>query len=268
MQLGAVEFSSAGSWRFPWVWVQSPVRPLAECLAQRRPSREPQHLRSWAANSPLGSVVRCNRLVTQPRELVVPGEGELAGARLDLLIVPHASCLRRPLHRPARVAAGGQPATRAATPARSWFRVSTERPSLTATSASVQPTGRSRMHGTCDAEAPPTCKPRQLQNDCRPGCRCPAASLGPWRCHRCWRGTRRRTPPTALPRLGRPGGRSSAADGNRLGRGRRQADELPACGSRPWARSIQRSCDGRASPRAAAKPSVISSTENWRRARS
>ncbi|HEX2158734.1 MAG TPA: phosphatase PAP2 family protein [Actinomycetes bacterium] len=41
-----------------------------------------------------------------------------------------------------------------------------------------------------------------------------------------------------------------------------------ACRSRPWARSMWRSWDGMASPRVAAKASVISSTENCRWARS
>ena len=40
-----------------------------------------------------------------------------------------------------------------------------------------------------------------------------------------------------------------------------------ACRSRPRSRSIRRSWDGRASPRAAANPSVISSVLNWSRAR-
>jgi hypothetical protein len=48
-----------------------------------------------------------------------------------------------------------------------------------------------------------------------------------------------------------------------LGSSRRNS----ACRSRPWALSIRRSWDGRASPRAAANPSVISSTVNWPRAR-
>src|SRR6266508_6897608 len=42
--------------------------------------------------------------------------------------------------------------TRAASPARSWFSVSTERPSLTVASATVQPTGKARTHGTIDAD--------------------------------------------------------------------------------------------------------------------
>jgi len=41
-----------------------------------------------------------------------------------------------------------------------------------------------------------------------------------------------------------------------------------ACRSRPWARSIRRSWDGMVRPRVAANASLISWTENWRRARS
>ena len=48
----------------------------------------------------------------------------------------------------------------------------------------------------------------------------------------------------------------------RLGSGRVNSP----CRSRPWARSIRRSCDGNASPRAAANPSLISSMLNCRNA--
>jgi hypothetical protein len=41
-----------------------------------------------------------------------------------------------------------------------------------------------------------------------------------------------------------------------------------ACRSRPFSRSMWRSWEGMANPRVAANPSLISWTENWRRARS
>jgi hypothetical protein len=71
----------------------------------------PQHLRRLGGELPVG----IGRQVqpggdTATRELVEPGGAELAaGAGLDPLVVPHARCRGRALHRPAGDAGGGQP---------------------------------------------------------------------------------------------------------------------------------------------------------------
>src|SRR5215217_349064 len=81
----------AGSWRFPWVELQSPVGALAECLLECRAGGEPQHLGCLGGELPVG--VGCQVQAagdTTPREPVIPGGGELAGARLNPLVMPHA----------------------------------------------------------------------------------------------------------------------------------------------------------------------------------
>jgi hypothetical protein len=110
MRLGEWRYSSAASWCFPWVELQSSVGALAECLLERRSGCEPEHLGCLGGELAVG--VGCQVQLagdTTTGELVIPGDGELAGARLGSLVAPHAGCLGRPLHRRARVAAGGQP---------------------------------------------------------------------------------------------------------------------------------------------------------------
>src|SRR5215218_8124974 len=80
----------------PGVQLQSPLGALAECLLEHRAAGEPQHLRRLASELPIG----VGRQVqpagdTTTGELVIPGGGEPAGARLDPLVVPHARPRRR-----------------------------------------------------------------------------------------------------------------------------------------------------------------------------
>src|SRR5512133_967693 len=81
----------ASSSRPPGVELQSSVRALAERLLERRAAGEAQHLRRLGGELPIGiggQVQPAGNTATG--ELVVPGGGELAGARLDPLVMPHA----------------------------------------------------------------------------------------------------------------------------------------------------------------------------------
>src|SRR4029453_18347615 len=80
----------AGSSCLLGVELQSSVRALAECLLEGGAAGEAQHLGGLAGELPIGVGGQVQPAGhTTPRELVVPGGGELAGWRLDLLIVPH-----------------------------------------------------------------------------------------------------------------------------------------------------------------------------------
>jgi hypothetical protein len=158
-------------------------------------------------------------------------------------------------------------ATTACLPARSWSRVITVRPSLTATSATVQPGSRVRTHGTSDADGTDWASSHSgsgcvqsrpwtlsevltaiLLSKITVGCRATRTSSSTITPHS---PTRR-----AVQRCTRIGW---GGDGSSL--------TNSACRSRPCSRSIRRNWDGSASPRAAASASVTSSTLNRRSAR-
>src|SRR5215212_2099782 len=80
----------AGSLSVLGVELESSVGALAERLLERRAGGEPQHLWRLSGEFPVG----IGREVqpagdTATRELVIPGGGELAGGRLDPLVMPH-----------------------------------------------------------------------------------------------------------------------------------------------------------------------------------
>src|SRR5512133_4353042 len=80
----------AGSSCLPRVELESPVRAQAERLRERRASGEPQHLRSLGSELPIGISGQMQPAGNTPTwELVIPGGRELAGTRLDPLVVPH-----------------------------------------------------------------------------------------------------------------------------------------------------------------------------------
>jgi hypothetical protein len=185
---------------------------------------------------------------------------------VDAQVAPGARLLGSDLGRPGQVAGGGEATTTAALPAWSVSKVIRERPFWTRTSATVQPAGISCMQGTSAADGTdwaishsgsPLLQPmsvvyrevltrsvRSLQTMANgsPTSRSPASSANP---------TRRMLQRWIETGWGRWGSRSRNS----------------ACRSRPRSRSRWRSCEGMASPRVAANPSLISWAENWRRAR-
>ena len=140
--------------------------------------------------------------------------------------------------------------------------MSTDWPSLTVTFASVQPTGRNCTHGTIDADgtawASSHSGSRSVQATLLMNSGVAlASSLAMLAAMVCTMNNTRTIATAQSPirrrlqrwiRIGCGGVGSSLVNS--------------ACRSRPWARSMCRSWEGMASPRAAANPSVISSTEN------
>jgi hypothetical protein len=125
------------------------VGALAERLLEFRAAGEAQHLWGLSGELPVGISGQVQPAGdTATRELVVPGGGDLAGARLDPLKWRTPTAPPPPLGSQLAVSR----TARAAAPARSWFRVISDRPLLTATSATLQPTGRNCTQGTRDAD--------------------------------------------------------------------------------------------------------------------
>ena len=144
----------AGSSRLLGVQLQSPVGALAECLLERRAGGEPQHVRRLGGELPVGIVLQ-----VQPGGDAAPGNRSYQVATNSLLLDSIRWKWRTPStgDGPWTAPPGSQAAasrtTRAPSPARSWLRVIVERPSLTATFPTDQPTGRgARTHGTSDAD--------------------------------------------------------------------------------------------------------------------
>ncbi len=159
-------------------------------------------------------------------------------------------------------------ATTAAGPARSWPRVMTDRPSLTATFATVQPGSVARRHGTMLAEGTAWASSHSGSG---------RAQLRLSRCSGVLTATSLLSEDTMIAPRGSSSATTTAQSPTRrglhrwmlIGRGGAGSSLTnSACRSRPFSRISRRSCDGNASPRAAANPSLISSTVNWRSARS
>ena len=128
---------------------ESPVGALTQRLAERVAGREREQrgqLRGERSLDAAGGAQLADQAAA--REQVIPCRPELAGARLGQRRTSGTG--DGVWTAPARSRRRSGRSTTALGPARSWLRVTTDRPSLMATCATVQPACRDRMHGTSD----------------------------------------------------------------------------------------------------------------------
>ena len=143
----------------------------------------------------------------------------------------------------------------------------TERPLLTATFATDQPVGRGRRHGTIDADGTDWACSQSGSRWAQSRLWISSEVLTAAWLSKMYVGFRAARTSRARMAAHSPT-RRALQRWIRIGRGGLGSSRMnSACRSRPWALSRWRSWEGMARPRAAANPSVISSTENWRRAR-
>jgi hypothetical protein len=229
-----------------------------------KPSTDGASLMSWARRA--AGVL--SRVVTQPPGNTSNRVAENCGARSSISMYRRAPGWSDGTWvAPAGSQVAVSRTTIAPMPARSLSRVSTERPSLTVTLLSVQPAGRDRRHGTSDADgtdwASSHCGSRSVQ------ARLPMYSgVAPASLLVMFPATVFPTRNSSTTTSARSPIRRALQRWTRIGCGGVGSRRMnSACRSRPFSRSIRRSWDGSASTRAAANASLISSTENWRRAR-